>query len=70
MTDYEKDSTELLSKCIDIIEAETKPLKRKVSDKARAWREVGKLRDSIEIQNLLANTDDVSDLIAMGKEFD
>ncbi len=29
MTDYEKDNQELINSCISIIEAETKPIKRK-----------------------------------------
>lgn len=69
MTDYEKDSTELLSKCIDIIEAETKPLKRKPGDKAMACREVRIKRDNLEAAKLSVACA-VSELMDIGKEFD
>ena len=69
MTDYEKDSTELLSKCIDIIEAETKPLKRKPGDRAMACRKVRIKRDRMESARLSLACD-TSELMDIGKEFD
>ncbi len=62
MTDYERD-TQIISNCIDIIEAEKKPLKKKPSAKTEAWRKVGKHRDKLEMDKLL-DTNDTSELEA------
>ncbi len=62
MTDYERD-TQIISNCIDIIEAETKPLKNKPSVTAQGIMDIDKKRDTLEMDKLL-NADDTSELEA------
>lgn len=60
MTDFERD-TKLLDSCINIIEAETKPLKRKPGDNAIACKAVRARHDDLDMKKLL-NADDTSEL--------
>jgi hypothetical protein len=50
MTDYEKDNQELISKCINIIEAETKPIKRKPSKNAITTMAIDRKRDALNLE--------------------
>jgi len=62
MTDYERD-TQIINNCINIIEAEKKPLKKKPSPKYEAWRKAGERKDILEMDKLL-DANDTSELEA------
>ena len=63
---FERCDKELLKMCCDVIDAETKKLKRKPNKNAELTMDIDKKRDSLDIDKL-CNADDTSYLEDMFK---
>jgi len=65
----ERNDKDILDNCMAIINAETKPLKKKPSNKALICKNIRTKHDTMEIERLSVASA-ASELMELGKDFD